>query len=355
MDWMGLKEEHKLLRKEVASFAKNEIAPVLDDLEKRKIPSTALLKKISELGLCGILIPESLGGAQMDLVSLLLVVEELGGVSPSIALSVAAQNIAGAALSGLQGSLIDQTSIGKIAEGESFAGLSLTDSSLTVEQEDGGAMKVSGTAPFIVNGEFCDYLLVKAERGSGSQFFIMDGKRNASPIVKNDVLGFRCAGIADYAFDEGAIEVQTTLQGNDYEIVFRMLHLCFASLAVAISHACFQHANTYAQARYQFGAPIASFGMVQRLLKEVSVDTVSNRVSAYAAADKIEEMSTEKVMQLCAHARNAAMRSADNAVQVFGGYGYTTDYPVEMFFRDAKFLEAIPPAVSEVAGGVAEP
>jgi alkylation response protein AidB-like acyl-CoA dehydrogenase len=133
---------------------------------------------------------------------------------------------------------------------------------------------------------------------------------------------------------------------KEVQFLKRML---LSTIGVGICQGCLDRTIPYAKERHQFGQPIASFGMVQSMLSEIATRTSTSRLLLYdAAAESQTDMKRRRDGELvAAYARESAMTAADLAVQIFGGYGYTKDYPVEMFFRDAKFLEAIPPSVSE--------
>ncbi len=327
MDWLGLKEEHKMLRHDIKRFAETELEPQLLELDKESKPHVEALKKIAELGILGILIPEKYGGAEMDMLSLVITVEELAKVSPSFALSVAAHNIVADTLGKTGSDEVKEQYLPELAEGKLIAGLGIGTVLHSIGEKE--------RKRFIINGTFSQLIGYGVQDEEKSSFTVeeLEGSLDA----ERELMGMRASGICMF-HPGGTSRARHTFQIPHPEQYFSAQRLLIAAIACGICDAVSSHSITYAKERYQFGRPIASFGMVRIMLAEMVAFTHASRMFLYQA---VTDGSVVDKDMSAGFAVEHGLMVTDHGVQIYGGYGYTKDYPVEMYFRDAKVLEIL--------------
>jgi alkylation response protein AidB-like acyl-CoA dehydrogenase len=327
MDWLGLKEEHKMLRHDIKRFAETELEPTLLEIDKESKPHVEALKKIAELGILGILVPEQYGGAEMDMLSLVITIEELGKVSPSFALSVAAHNMVAHTVAVEGSDEVKKQYLPKLATGELVAGLGIGTALHAIGEKERGR--------FVINGSFAQLIGYSTQDEEKSVFTIE--KPEGTLEAERELMGMRASGIC-LLKPGGKSLTQGTFKMTRPDEFFSTQRLLLAAIACGICDSVLNQSITYAKERYQFGRPIASFGMVRIMLAEMATFTHASRMLVYqAAADGTvleRNMSGEFAVE-------HALVVTDHGVQIYGGYGYTKDYPLEMFFRDAKVLEIL--------------
>ncbi len=335
MDWLGLNQDHKLLKDDIAEFAKNELEPELQDYDKKSEPLKDAWKKASQLGLFGIILPEKVGGAEMDFLSLAICIEELSAVSPSFGLSVAIQNITGYVIDKFYDSQRKIEILSDLIKGK-LCGLNIENGNLLEYDKDNSL--VSGKTGFIVNGLQSQYLLLFQIGQLINNVMLLNTDEGFIFHKENELIGMRSAGIGEFEINSVKVE-PSFLIDVDRRVMNNILELCASAIGVGISQGCLVHSAKYAKERKQFGRAIAEFGMVREMLSEIVKNVRASRLLLYDAAEKLGDELAIKIAS--SFSREKAMISADKAVQIFGGYGYTRDYPVEMFFRDAKALEVM--------------
>ncbi len=343
MDWLGLSDEQLLVRKEVAEFCRKEVAPVALELDRQGIAPTELFTKLAGLGAYAIPLPEAQGGANLGMLTTVVALEEVARVLPSLALCAAVQTIVALSVASGGSGHLQKELAASIGRGAETAAMSLADNTVTALATS-PAMVVEGELDLISNGSFARHLLLRV---STAQWGLC-GFPPAVELQAVQAIGFRASGLAKVRFAATElVDWQPLGQIDERMEVWRSLLL--AAVAVGICQGCLDKSVPYARARHQFGQPIANFDMVRRLLGEISWRTAAARLVTYDAAFQWDRgySAAERIATAFACSRESAMVCADCAVQVFGGYGYTKDYQPEMFFRDAKFLEALSPSVSE--------
>jgi alkylation response protein AidB-like acyl-CoA dehydrogenase len=342
-----LTEEHALLRREVAELSAKELAPSALEHDHSGTPPLELFAKMAELGFCAVAVPDAQGGAGMGTLAAVVVLEEVARVFPSLALSLAVQTVVGLAIAAtMDPDLADLLS--SVLRGKKIAAMSLTQDVL---HASAGKEEIigSGEIGFVGNGAFAQLLLVAVSGNGTLRWGVVETADPGCAIVAMQALGFRASGLTSMRCH--SLRCKHWLLEKDRAQQFSAWRqLCLAAIAVGICQGCLDKSTRYAGERYQFGQPIGNFDMVRRLLAHVARRTASARLLTYDAAQRFDRLghATEHVAHAFAWSRESAMLCADHAVQIFGGYGYTKDYPPEMFFRDAKFLEVLPPSVSEV-------
>ncbi|MBN1755645.1 acyl-CoA dehydrogenase family protein [bacterium] len=335
MDWLGLNKDHLLLGKDIAEFAVKELKETVLDFDKESKLFSQPWQKAAQLGLFGILLPESLGGAEMDLLSLIVCLEELSAVSPSFALAVAGQNVAGYAIHKFC-LLPDKESILKKIIKGAPCGISFGD--ICNLECDSFENQVSGESSWILNGENCQYFL--SFGSCRESWFILQNDRCCEFRKEEESLGMRSAGMGKFAVSKASLKEDQFLQ-EDGGVIMELFRVCGAGIAAGISMGCYEQAVPYARERVQFGRPISKFGMVRQMLSGIEESRRIGKLLTYDAAIKFGK--GDKLASLVAStvARDLAFAAANYAVQVLGGAGYTKDYQAEMFFRDAKALEIL--------------
>lgn len=354
---LALSPEQEAARELAATFTNREIAPHAAEWDRAECIDRGIIKRLGELGFLGLTIPERWGGSGGDHLTYCLVLEELGrGDSSvrglvSVSLGLVAKTIAAHGTD-------DQRAqwLAPLCGGEALGCFALTEpgtgsdasSLVTRAVKDGPDYVLHGTKMFITNGTWADVVLVFARTGEpgprGITAFLVpaDTPGLARKEIKGK-LGLRGQPTAELIFD--GVRVPPTAivgeVGRGFKVAMSTLdkgRMSVAAGCVGIAQACLDAATRYAAERTQFGKPIASHQLVQELLAAIAVDTAAARLLTWRVADLIERgqpFSTEASMAKL-FASEAAVRCANNALQVFGGYGYIDEYPVGKYLRDAR-------------------
>lgn len=333
--------EQKLIQNEIRKFAIQEVEPIAQDIEKNaKIPRE-LLRKLADLGFLCPVLPVEFGGAGMDTTSLCIVIEELSKVSASLGLVVAVNNgLTGFALlkysSEKQRAYLDRLGKGEIGGFDKGIG------GLKIVQEN--PLKISGERRFVLNGEVADFNILHINSDGISGFYIVE-KSNIK-IEKSYLLGMQSAGIVDISFDNLELPEELCLvNGTGVDKVLpeinRYFSLCLSAIALGISQAGLEASIKYSKERRQFNRPICEFPMVQEMLAEMKIKIETTRNLVYDGASRFdagEDYALASDIAL-AISTETAVYCGIKSVQIFGGYGYTKDYPVERYLRDAKSIQ----------------
>jgi alkylation response protein AidB-like acyl-CoA dehydrogenase len=328
MDWVGLKEEHKLLKKDIKKFAETELEPQVSESDKKGEPMIPSMKKLAGIGGLGLLVSEEFDGVGMDLLSLVITVEELAKVSPSFALSVGAHNLIGEViLSNGSTNDLKKKYLSSLSTGEIMGGMA-------VETIINPVHSGSEEERLIVNGEFCDVFGYFVKKDEGGEFVLIGNDKRLNG--EKEMMGMRSSGICCFKPDENDIKEGNTFTIDSPGEFYAKMRLLLAGIACGISQSSFEQTRLYSKERHQFGRPIAEFGMVRMMLSEMASKANGSRILVYQAS--CENSIVDKEMAGIFATENS-LYVTDKAVQIFGGYGYTKDYPLEMFFRDAKVLE----------------
>ncbi|MEH7180715.1 acyl-CoA dehydrogenase [Neobacillus vireti] len=353
-------EEQEMMRKMVRDFAENEIAPFVQRMEQGEFPRE-ILCKMGELGLMGIPVPEKYGGAEMDFVSYIIAINELSRVSATVGVILSVHTSVGTNPILYFGS--DEQKgrfLPKLASGEYLAAFCLTEAgsgsdaksmkSRAVKKDD--HYVINGSKMFITNGGEADVYIVFAstnpELGSkGISAFIVEKNSPGLVIGKDEhKMGLHGSRTLQLSFEDMRVPVENLLgqEGEGFKIAMANLdvgRIGIAAQALGIAEAALDAAVQYAKGRVQFGKPIAAQQGIGFKLADMATNVEAARLLLYRAADLRAqglkcglEASIAKLF-----ASKTAVETATEAIQVFGGYGYTEDYPVERYFRDAKVTE----------------
>ncbi|MDY0810066.1 acyl-CoA dehydrogenase family protein [Kitasatospora purpeofusca] len=361
---LELSEEQAAVRELAASFADREIAPHAAAWDRAESVDRAIIGRLGELGFLGLTIPEEYGGSGGDHLAYCLVLEELGRgdsavrgiVSVSLGLVAKSVNAFGTEEQ-------KRHWLPRLTSGEALGCFALTEpgtgsdaANLTTravrdsDRDGAGHWLLSGTKTFITNGTWADVALVFARTGEPGHrgitaFLVPTDLPGFTRTEIHGKLGLRGQATAELAFDAVRVPDSARLGeiGKGFTVAMAALakgRMSVAAGCVGIARACLDAAVRYAGEREQFGAPIASRQLVQQLLAAIAVDVEAARLLTWKVADHIErglpfatESSVAKLF-----ASEAAVRAANNALQVFGGYGFIDEYPVGKYLRDARVM-----------------
>ena len=353
-------EEQKMMRRMVRDFAKNEVEPFIPRMEAGEFPRP-LLEKMGGLGLMGITVPEEYGGSGMDYTSYIIAIHELSKVSAVMGVILSVHTSVGINPILKFGTEEQKRKyIPKMATGEYLGAFCLTEPS---SGSDAGAMKtravkkdghyvLNGSKVFITNGGEADVYIVFAntnpDAGSrGVTAFIVEKGTPGLVIGKDEEkMGLHGSRTVQLTFEDMNVPEENVLgrDGEGFKIALANLdagRIGIAAQSLGIAEAATEAAVAYAKERVQFGKPIAANQGIGFKLADMATSVEAARLLVYQAADLYgrglpagKEASMAKLF-----ASQAAMDCAIEAVQVFGGYGYTEDYPAERYFRDAKVTQ----------------
>lgn len=353
-------EEQKMMRKMVRDFADSEISPFIERMEDGEFPRE-ILNMMAELGLMGITIPEEYGGAGMDFTSYIIAIHELSRVSATIGVILSVHTSVGTNPILYFGTEEQkQTYIPKLASGEYLGAFCLTEpsagsdaKSLKTKAEDrGDHFVLNGSKVFITNGGEADTYIVFAvtdpDMGSrGVSAFIVEKGTEGLVIGKDEhKMGLHGSRTVQLTFEDMKVPAGNLLgkRGDGFRIAMNNLdvgRIGIAAQALGIAEAAFDFSTAYAKERAQFGKPIAAQQGIGFKLADMATAVEASKLLVYRAADlRSRGVSCGKEASMAKlFASKAAVDVSTEAIQVYGGYGYTKEYPVERLFRDAKVTE----------------
>ncbi|MGN9777074.1 acyl-CoA dehydrogenase family protein [Micromonospora sp. H33] len=354
---LHLSAEQAAVRRLAADFVDREVVPHAAAWDRRESVDPGIVGKLGEVGFLGLTIPEEQGGSGGDHLSYCLVLEELGrGDSAvrgivSVSLGLVAKAIAA------HGSpeqrerwlpaLCSGTALGCFALTEPDSGSDAA--ALTTRAvRDGGDWVITGRKTFITNGTTADVALLFARTGGSGHrgitaFLVPTGSAGLTRREIHGKLGLRGQATAELVLDGVRVPDTARLgaEGGGFRLALATLakgRMSVAAGCVGVAQGCLDAAVEYAGQRTQFGKPITGHQLVQQLLAGIAVDTAAARLLVWRVADLIdrsEPFATEASMAKL-FASEAAVRAANDAIQVFGGYGYIDEYPVGKYLRDAR-------------------
>ena len=353
-------EEQLMMRNMVRDFANDKIAPFVEEMEKGVFPRD-ILNAMGELGLMGITVPEEYGGAGMDFTSYIIAINELSRVSAVVGVILSVHTSVGTNPILYFGSEAQkQQYVPKLASGEYLGAFCLTEpsagsdaGSLTSRAvKDGDDYIINGAKVFITNGGEADVYIVFAstnpELGTkGISAFIVEKGTEGLVIGKDEhKMGLHGSRTVQLTFENMRVPASNLLgqEGEGFKIAMANLdvgRIGIAAQSLGIAEAALAEAVAYAQERKQFGKPIALQQGIGFKLADMATAVEASRLLVFRAADLRaqglpcgQEASMAKLF-----ASKTAVDTTIEAIQVFGGYGYTAEYPVERLFRDAKVTE----------------
>ncbi len=353
----------------VRDFARKEIEPHIMTYDEAKEFPIEIIKKLSELGLLGIIYPEEYGGANMGYIEYALIIEELSAVDPSIGLIVAAHNSLGTLHIFNYGTEEQkQKYIPPLLKGDSLSAWALTEPNSgsdakalkTTAVKKGDYWVLNGSKTFITNANFSNYHVIIArtdpEKGNhGISAFVVEKGTPGFKIGKNlNKLGMRASDTAELFFDNCKVPRENMLgeEGEGFHQSMSILdggRVSIGAMSVGIARGAYENALKYAQEREAFGRTISNFQATKFKLADMATEIDAARLLIMRAAwmkDQNMDFNLESAMAKL-YASEVAVRVANEAVQIYGGYGFIKEYPAEKFYRDAK-LGTIGEGTSEI-------
>jgi len=356
-----LTEDHLMMKKMVRDFAENECAAGAEERDEKEEFPREIWNQMAELGLCGLTFPEKFGGAEADYLTYAITIEELSRVDASVGVTVSAHSSLCANPIYLFGTEEQKLKyLTPLAKGEKMGAFGLTEamagsdssSTRTTAVKDGNDYIINGSKIFITNGKEADTYVItaqmdKSKGNKGIAAFILEkGMPGFSFGKKEKKMGIRSSATYELVFENVRVPAENLLgqEGQGFKIAMTTLdfgRIGIASQALGIAQGAYEQALKYAKERVQFGQPIAKFQANEFKLADMATQIEAARLLVYQAAYLATEH--KPVSKAAAMAKlfaaETAMWVTTQAVQIFGGYGYTRDYPVERMMRDAKITE----------------
>ena len=373
---LDLSSEHQLLRSTIRDFMEKEVAPVIEEHEREHKFPVEVVRRLGEMGWLGIPIPEDEGGAGMDTLAYAIAVEEIGRVWGSLGLIVAAHTSLGCGPLHLAGTkeqkdryLVPMASgqvIGAYGLTEPGAGSDAGGTRTTARFEGGdgesgaewspdaqGEWVVDGSKRFITNAGHAGTYIITARTGAKDDgqaeisAFILPADTPGFRVVRiEDKLGLHASATGELAFDRCRLPAENLLgeRGDGFRTFLKILdggRISIGALAVGIAQGAFDASVPYAQTREQFGKPIGSFQGVAFMIADMATEIEAARALVWKSAWLKDQGRDYSLVAAEAKlfASEVSSRVTNAAIQVHGGYGYVTEYPVERYLRDAKLTE----------------
>ena len=353
-----LGESHKLISASARDFAQQYIAPHVMDWDERQFFPKELLHQAGDMGFMGILIPETYGGAGLGYFEYTAIIEEISKVDPSIGLSIAAHNsLCTNHIFEFGDEDQKQRWLPKLTSGEWIGAWGLTEhntgsdaggmNSTAVQQGDDWI--INGTKNFITHGSSGDIAVIVVRTGEKGDsrgmtaFAVERGTPGFYAGKKENKLGMRASETAELVFDQCRISDANRLGpvGDGFIQSMKILdggRISIAALSLGIARGAYEASLKYSSERVQFGKPINAFQGISFKLAEMATDIEASELLMHKACyEKNMGRRMTKLSAMCKlFASETCVRVANEAVQVFGGYGYSKDFPVEKFLRDSK-------------------
>ncbi len=357
-----LDSDQKLIQDMVREFAANELAPEAEEYDKTGKFPWSNIKKMAALGLMGMIVPEQYGGGGMDFLSLAIAVEEISKACASTGVIVAVnQSLTAYPILKFGSEELKKMCLPDLAAAKKIGAFGLTEANAgsdpasieTTARLDGDHYIINGSKRFITNGGEAGIFIIfavtdKEKKHKGISAFIVDRDTPGFSVGKHeDLMGLRATANCELLFDDCKVPGNNLLgqEGDGFKIAMHTIdtsRIDIGAQAVGIAQAALDSSLQYSKERKTFGKPICEYEMIQSKLAEMAVRIDAARLLTYRAAalkDSGAERYTKEAAMAKYMAAEACMYSVREAVQIYGGYGYTKDYPVERFFRDAKVME----------------
>lgn len=353
--------KHKLIRNAARHFAETELGPIAASIDQNAVFPRAVIEKMKELNYFGLQVPREFGGAALDAVSAAIVVEEISRVCAAAGLCVAVHNgVAVYPLLKIGTQEQKEQYLPKLSAGEMIGSFSLTEANAgsdagsieTTAVEKGDGYILNGTKIFVTNGGICDLALIFALTGSDparpqtSVFIVESGFKGFFRGEVENLCGMRANPVSSLFLEDCQVPRKNILGKNGAGLKIALFTLDngrigIAAQALGIAQGALEAAVKYAKERHQFKKPIASQQTIQNYLADMATEVAAARLLLYRACTLKDEgagFSTEAAMAKL-YCSKVAVSVTGLAVQIHGGYGYSKEYDVERFFRDAKVTE----------------
>jgi len=353
-----LNEEQQMIQAMVRDFAREVILPTAAERDKSKEFPRDIIRQLGELGVMGMSVPPEYNGAGVDTISYSLALQELGYACASTAVIVSVHNsVSCGPIYKFGSDFLKDTYLSSLAPGKKLGCFALTEagagsdpaSQKATATKDGSTYILNGSKVWITSGKSSDIVVATAYTDKGkkhrgiSAFVLEKGMPGFTEGPAEDKMGQRASDSSSLIFEDCRVPAENLLgeEGQGFIIAMTALdegRIGIASLSVGISQACLDAAVSYSKEREQFGSPLSKFQGIRWMIADMAVQVEAARLLAFNAAsmkDRGERFSAEASMAKL-FASETSNRCAYTALQIHGGYGYSTEYPVERYYRDAR-------------------
>ncbi len=355
----SLTDEQQQLRRTVREFAETEIAPHVMEWDEASHFPSEIIPKLGEMGLLGVIFPEKYGGAGLGYIEYVIAIEELSRVDGSVGIIVAAHtSLCTNHIYKFGSEEQRQKYVVPLAQGKKLGCWSLTEpqagsdagGTRSVAVKRGNCWVLNGAKTFTTNGHYADVCVAMAvtEKSKGSHgisaFILEKGMPGFRPGKKENKLGLRASDTSEVVFSDCCIPTANLLgqEGEGFINSLQVLdggRISIAALGLGMAQGAYEAAVKYAKERKQFGKSISEFQAIQFKLADMATQIEAARLLVYHAAwlaDRKDVRFTKESSMAKLYTSEVAVRVANEAVQVFGGYGFVKDYPAEKYYRDVK-------------------
>ncbi len=356
-----LTEDQQAIKEMVRDFALNEVEPIAAEVDENSRFPEETFKKMADLGLMGVPFPEEFGGAGADNVSYAITVEEISRVCGSTGLSLAAHTSLGTApIYEFASEKQKRKYVPDLASGKKLGAFGLTEANAgsdaagtqTTARRDGDCYVINGSKIFITNANYASTFIItamtdKSKGPHGISAFIVEKDAPGFKLGKKDEkLGTRGSDWAELIFEDCRIPAENLIGNEGEGFIFFMKTLdggrvSIGSMALGIAQGALDKSIEYAKERIQFGRPLVKFGAIQEKLATMATEIEAARHLVYTSArlKDAKKPYTQQAAMGKLFASEVAVRAAREAIQIYGGNGFSREYPVERYFRDAKLCE----------------
>ncbi len=351
-------ENMAFIRQSASDFAETHIRPFVMEWDESQLFPADMMRKMGELGFLGVLVPEEYGGAGLEYQAYITIIEEISKVCGSIGLSVAAHNSLCTNHILMFGDEIQkQRWLPKLATGEWIGAWGLTEANTGSDAmrmqctavQDGDYWVINGAKNWITHGKSGEVAVVLVRTGESgdsrgiSTFVVERGTKGFEGGKKENKLGMRASETAEMIFTDCRVHKSQMLGniGEGFQQAMKILdggRISIAALSLGIAKGAYLAAVKYSQERHQFGQPISNFQAIAFKLADMATRIEAAELLTRQAADmkNAGQKLTKQAAMAKYYASEVAVWASNEAVQIFGGYGYTKDFPVEKFYRDSK-------------------
>ena len=353
-----LNENQVIIRDTIRDFTQKKIKPKVMEWDEAQEFPMEIFRELGELGFMGIIFPEEYGGADLGYVEFVLIIEEIGKIDPSIALSVAAHNgLCTNHIFRFANDDLKKKYLPELTTGKKIGAWGLTEPSSgsdaagmrTVAEKDGNNYILNGSKNLITHGTYGETAVVMAitDKDAGkhgiSAFILEKGMPGFSAGKKENKLGMRASETSQLIFENCKVPAENLIgkEGEGFIQAMQILEggrISIAALSIGLAQGCLIESLKYSQEREQFGKPLSAFQATQFKLADMKTNIDAARLLTFRAAylkDNGKKNNREAAIAKL-YASEIAEKAASEAVQIFGGYGFVKDYPVEKFYRDVK-------------------
>ena len=361
MSYIFCEKEHDLLRKGVREFAEKEIKPIAPELDEKGEFSIELTKKMGELGLFGVFVPEEYGGSGVGILGNALVTEQLSRVDMGIGLNITAAGFGCEAIYYFGTEEQKQQYLPPVCSGEQVSAGAFTEPNAgtdvagygTRAVKDGDDYIINGSKMFITNGTVCDWMVCQCITNPDakthhkfSQIIVPADTPGVTRTKIHGKMGIRASDTAEISLEDVRVP-QKNLIGEEGKGFYQLMHffditrILVSAQALGLSQGCLDEAIKYAKERTAFGKPLGAFQITMQKLTKMAVMIEALRNLVYKAAWSVDSGSPDYHIGAMAkyYGGETAVFCANAAVEIHGGYGYIEEYKVQKWYRDAKILE----------------